>query len=207
VLPFGRPPLLGTHSTKLGVMRDLRSAAHALFSTVSIIIAYPACLIDAGARLADYCCESVAKRPHKMLRLLCEVKQYAWGQPGKTSLVAALAEANNPGSPIQAQGPYAELWMGAHPSGSSRIAKSGESLLAWLERCPDALGQGVLTNFGRELPFLFKVLSVKTALSIQAHPDKVLAQQLHSERPNVYKDPHHKPELALAVCLFGQLTL
>lgn len=30
-----------------------------------------------------------------------------------------------------------------------------------------------------------KVLSVETALSIQAHPDKRLAEKLHSDRPNV----------------------
>jgi mannose-6-phosphate isomerase len=136
-----------------------------------------------------------------MLRLACEVKQYAWGQPGAASLVAELAVANNPGSSVQAQEPYAELWMGAHPSGPSRVAKTGETLLSWLERCPEALGHAVLSNFGPELPFLFKVLSVRKALSIQAHPDKVLAQQLHSERPDVYRDPHHKPELALAVWL------
>jgi mannose-6-phosphate isomerase len=37
------------------------------------------------------------------------------------------------------------------------------------------------------LPFLFKVLSIGTALSIQAHPDKVLAERLFDERPDVYK--------------------
>ena len=37
------------------------------------------------------------------------------------------------------------------------------------------------------MPFLLKVLSVAKALSIQAHPDKELAQALHTERPDVYK--------------------
>lgn len=49
------------------------------------------------------------------------------------------------------------------------------------------------------LPFLLKVLSVQTALSIQAHPDKELARRLHSSRPDMYKDDNHKPEMALAV--------
>jgi mannose-6-phosphate isomerase class I len=31
------------------------------------------------------------------------------------------------------------------------------------------------------------VLSVATALSIQAHPDKALAERLFAERPDVYK--------------------
>jgi hypothetical protein len=31
------------------------------------------------------------------------------------------------------------------------------------------------------------VLSIGKALSIQAHPDKTLAERLHRERPEVYK--------------------
>lgn len=44
-----------------------------------------------------------------------------------------------------------------------------------------------------------QVLSISKALSIQAHPDKALAEKLHSERPEVYKDANHKPEMAIAV--------
>jgi len=36
-------------------------------------------------------------------------------------------------------------------------------------------------------------------LSIQSHPDKFLAAQLHTERPHIYKDPNHKPEMAVAL--------
>jgi len=46
---------------------------------------------------------------------------------------------------------------------------------------------------------LFKVLSVRTALSIQAHPHKELAEQLHISFPDKYKDPNHKPEIAIAL--------
>ena len=49
------------------------------------------------------------------------------------------------------------------------------------------------------MPFLFKVLAVEKALSIQAHPHKELAQKLHAEFPDVYKDPNHKPEIAIAL--------
>ena len=51
----------------------------------------------------------------------------------------------------------------------------------------------------RELPFLSKVLSVDTALSIQAHPDKKLAEILHAKKPDMYKDDNHKPEMAYAL--------
>ena len=53
-----------------------------------------------------------------------------------------------------------------------------------------------------ELPFLTKVLSVETALSIQAHPDKKLAEVLHRTKPDMYKDDNHKPEMAYALTPF-----
>lgn len=43
------------------------------------------------------------------------------------------------------------------------------------------------------------MLSVRTALSIQAHPNRAKAEQLHVQRPDVYKDPNPKPELAIAL--------
>lgn len=43
------------------------------------------------------------------------------------------------------------------------------------------------------------------ALSIQAHPDKKLAETLHKLRPSVYKDDNHKPEMALAITKFEAL--
>ncbi len=55
---------------------------------------------------------------------------------------------------------------------------------------------------GGELPFLFKVLSVNKALSIQAHPDKALAEALHAQDPKNYPDANHKPEIALALTDF-----
>lgn len=43
------------------------------------------------------------------------------------------------------------------------------------------------------------MLSVNTALSIQAHPNKELAEKLHAKFPDKYKDPNHKPEIAIAL--------
>jgi mannose-6-phosphate isomerase len=56
-----------------------------------------------------------------------------------------------------------------------------------------------------ELPFLFKVLSVQKALSIQAHPDVALARRLHATKPDLYKDANHKPEMAIALTQFEAL--
>ncbi|XP_076929416.1 mannose-6-phosphate isomerase 1-like [Bidens hawaiensis] len=52
---------------------------------------------------------------------------------------------------------------------------------------------------------MHQVLSVGRSLSIQAHPDKELAEYLHKAQPSVYKDPNHKPEMALALTEFEAL--
>ena len=49
------------------------------------------------------------------------------------------------------------------------------------------------------MPFLFKVLSINQALSIQAHPNKSLARQLHQKDPKNYPDANHKPEMLIAL--------
>jgi mannose-6-phosphate isomerase len=49
------------------------------------------------------------------------------------------------------------------------------------------------------------VLSVQKALSIQAHPDKNAAKILHETRGDLYKDPNHKPEMAIALTPFEML--
>lgn len=121
----------------------------------------------------------------QLVRLKPAVQHYDWGKVGAASAVARLASQSS----IQ-DAPYAELWMGTHEKGPSYAALNDESLV---------LARDFLKA---DLPFLFKVLSVAKALSIQAHPDMSLAQRLHKERPNVYADPFHKPEMALAVTNF-----
>ncbi|KAJ2076006.1 Mannose-6-phosphate isomerase, partial [Coemansia sp. S142-1] len=69
-----------------------------------------------------------------------------------------------------------------------------------------ALGVQVSRKFDGQLPFLFKVLSIEKALSIQAHPDKTLAQKLYAERPAVYKDGNHKPEMSIALTDFVAMS-
>jgi mannose-6-phosphate isomerase len=97
--------------------------------------------------------------------------------------------------------------MGTHPSGPATLAEgalAGTPLLAFIRDHPQVLGDAA-PRFGADLPFLLKVLSVRTALSIQSHPDKGLAARLHAERPGVYKDGNHKPEMALALSEFEAL--
>jgi len=64
--------------------------------------------------------------------------------------------------------------MGTHPNAPSMISGQADvSLNDWLSKHPEQLGVSVNKRFNGALPFLFKVLSVKKALSIQAHPNKV----------------------------------
>ncbi|XP_058087628.1 mannose-6-phosphate isomerase 2 isoform X1 [Magnolia sinica] len=154
----------------------------------------------------------------KPLRLRCFVQNYDWGRSGEESTVAKLFSLNS-NSMIDPDKPYAELWMGTHESGPSFLAGSetdgldgvggdgmcAVSLKSWIDENAGAVGEKVVEKWGRDLPFLFKVLSVAKALSIQAHPDKELARVLHKSRPNIYKDANHKPEMAVALTEFGAL--
>ena len=106
------------------------------------------------------------------MELQCVVQNYAWGKIGKSGAVAALRANADPSFGVVEDGPYAELWMGTHPNGPSTLKETGESLKAYLNLTPSALGQESRDKFGDDLPFLFKVLSVNKALSIQAHPNK-----------------------------------
>jgi mannose-6-phosphate isomerase len=73
-----------------------------------------------------------------------------------------------------------------------------------VEQHPEYVGSSLIDKFGGkvQLPFLFKVLSIQKALSIQAHPDIPLAKVLHANDPKHYPDDNHKPEMAIAVTEF-----
>lgn len=86
------------------------------------------------------------------------IKNYEWGKVGDSSEVAKLVKANNNNYNVINTTPYAELWMGDHSSGPSVLKLSGQEL-----------GQ----VYKERLPYLFKVLSIRKALSIQVHPNKV----------------------------------
>lgn len=92
--------------------------------------------------------------PRGALRLRCAVQHYEWGRRGSASLVARLADQDDADAAAR---PYAELWMGTHPSGPSTLLDDGELLRDWLARNPDALGPAVAARWGGDLPFLFKV--------------------------------------------------
>lgn len=95
-----------------------------------------------------------------ILRLRCAVKNYDWGQIGDGSHVARLAEKNS-GEQVDPARPYAEFWMGTHPSGpsyvASHVAGDATSLKDWIQANAAVLGEKVAYTWGPDLPFLFKV--------------------------------------------------
>jgi len=138
-----------------------------------------------------------------MFSLSCPVQSYAWGKVGSESAVAKLKFGSDSSTfSIDNVAPYAELWMGTHVSGPAKLKDSGQNLLNWLKENPSSVGLVPSDYPIDDLPFLFKVLSIRTALSIQSHPDKALAKNLFETRPDIYKDPNHKPEMAIALTPF-----
>jgi mannose-6-phosphate isomerase len=147
------------------------------------------------------------RRP--FLKLENTVKHYEWGS--SHWIPQLLNRTNENGEP------WAELWMGAHPAGSSLAEQDG----AWtplhdiIARSPEFyLGAETGRVFGA-LPFLFKLLAAGRPLSIQAHPDVEAAragwereerQGIPLDAPNRnYRDANPKPELLCALGNFRAL--
>ncbi|KAJ5852424.1 uncharacterized protein N7529_011809 [Penicillium soppii] len=138
-----------------------------------------------------------------LLRLQCGVNSYDWGKVGQESAAARYAATTaGPDFTIEAEKPYAELWMGTHPSLPSKDVETQRTLLDMVQDNQALLSTDISERFGGKLPFLFKVLSVQKALSIQAHPNKKLAEQLHARDPKNYPDDNHKPEMTIAITPF-----
>ncbi|CAJ0942764.1 unnamed protein product, partial [Mesorhabditis belari] len=135
-----------------------------------------------------------------MQKLKCKVQNYDWGKIGKESTVAQLAHNGNHTSTVQEDKPYAEFWMGVHPNGPSECSADGVPLSEMI-KAPNSLGD----HEEGTLQFLFKVLSVRKALSIQTHPTKEQARLLHATDPKNYPDDNHKPEMAIALTTFELL--
>ncbi|KAL9114429.1 MAG: hypothetical protein Q9227_001510 [Pyrenula ochraceoflavens] len=118
---------------------------------------------------------------------------YDWGKRGPTSAAAKFAAATpSDGFSIQEDKPYAEV-------------ATGRSLLDLISDNKALMSTEISSKYGDRLPFLFKVLSIAKALSIQAHPNKKLAEELHSKDPKNYPDDNHKPEMTIAITPFEGL--
>lgn len=134
------------------------------------------------------------------MEIVGDIKNYDWGKLGSESEVVKLAQLNDETFVLDEEKPFSELWMGDHISGQSRVKATGEFLGDFIQK--DRQG-----NIGGQpkLSFLFKVLSIRKALSIQVHPNKAQAEKLHAQHPDIYKDPNHKPEVSRSVR--GQINI
>ena len=138
------------------------------------------------------------------------IQHYEWG--GKTFLPALLNISNDK------ELPFAEYWLGVHPSGSSTVhlsAGASTSLPSLIQSDkPMHLGNAVWKAFNT-LPFLLKVLDVRSMLSIQVHPNKQDAEKGFAREQSLgipidaphrnYKDANHKPEVMIALSEFWLL--
>ncbi|KAK1074557.1 Mannose-6-phosphate isomerase, partial [Friedmanniomyces endolithicus] len=142
-----------------------------------------------------------------LLRLQCGCNSYEWGKVGKSSAAARFASATpSDNFSIQDDKPYAELWMGTHPSNPSKDLSTGRTLLDMVQDNQSLMSTAIAEKYNQKLPFLFKVLSINKALSIQAHPNKKLAEQVHARDPKNYPDDNHKPEMTIAITPFDGLS-
>ena len=150
----------------------------------------------------------------KIAKLQNKIQDFAWGS--SSYLPELLGYAN------LEQKPQAELWMGIHPLGESQVEDiindNVQPLSQYLQDQDGKLSTGLGVETAAMysgLPFLFKVLAAAQPLSIQAHPSKAQAEEGFS-RENIlgielraaernYKDPNHKPEIALALTPFWAL--
>ncbi|KAA6412728.1 MAG: mannose-6-phosphate isomerase [Lasallia pustulata] len=141
-----------------------------------------------------------------LLRLQCGVNSYEWGKVGKESAAAKFATATPSNDfSIEEEKPYAELWMGTHPSLPSKDVETKRTLLDLVQDNKALMSTEISKRYGDKLPFLFKVLSIRKALSIQAHPNKKLAEELHQKDSKNYPDDNHKPEMTIAITPFDGL--
>src|SRR5690606_19259597 len=105
------------------------------------------------------------------------VQHYAWGD---REFIPSLLGVEPDGEP------WAELWLGTHPTGPARLADGTP-----------------LDSVTGELPYLLKVLAAGEPLSLQTHP--TVEQAADGFTRGVFPDGNPKPELLCALGPFEAL--
>jgi mannose-6-phosphate isomerase len=139
----------------------------------------------------------------RVFQLSGSCNNYPWGKQGQQSLAARLCQKTIKDFQIKDDEFYSEMWFGDYPDFPARVLKTSELLKEVLDRNKEELlGNKVIDQFGGQLPFLPKILSIAKALPLQIHPNKDLAAKLHAKDPDNFTDPNHKPEIAVALSKF-----
>ena len=136
-----------------------------------------------------------------MFKLVNTIQPYPWGSK---KFIQELTG-------IKSDGPIAELWMGVHPRGESKVELDNGELSPLSSIIDESLATGERDS-PTGLPFLFKLLAAGSPLSIQAHPNKKQAEKgFLTENSKLipltdncrnYKDKNHKPEIICAITPF-----
>ncbi|UAL29177.1 mannose-6-phosphate isomerase, class I [Nocardioides rotundus] len=137
-----------------------------------------------------------------MWRLTNPVRHYAWGSRSHLPRLLGVPDDGEP---------WAELWLGAHPSDPSTLP-DGRGLDAAVAADPASLLGAEVAEHFEGLPFLMKLLAAAEPLSLQVHPDSAQAAAGYdaedaagvpvSAPARNYRDRSAKPELVLALTRF-----
>ena len=136
----------------------------------------------------------IEKKPY---RLIGKIQHYEWGTKNEDAFIPKFL-----GIEAKVDLPYAEYWIGIHQKAPADIIIDNKkySLIEVIDKFSvEILGKRVAQKFDNKIPFLLKILSINKALSIQAHPNKRLAEELNNLDPENYPDKNHKPEIAVVI--------
>ena len=141
-----------------------------------------------------------------MLRITGSRQSYAWGTNESIPKILHIPADDEP---------FAEYWLGTHPLGDARL-DDGSTLSSRLTQQPELLGEATVEAFAGKLPYLMKLLSAGSPLSLQAHPSRVQAEEGYaheslkglpiSSPERSFKDDWPKPEAVIALEPFEGLV-
>ncbi|NCB03182.1 MAG: mannose-6-phosphate isomerase, class I [Spirochaetia bacterium] len=131
------------------------------------------------------------------------IKPYLWGD---SYFISNLLGHNRKKS----SQPQGELWIGTHEAGEATLVIDETPLKEYLSTNSDeVLGSSHIQRFGKDLPFLLKVLAIKNPLSLQVHPNKEQAEKGYAREREMralgnpsqlnYSDDRQKDEVLFAL--------
>lgn len=140
-----------------------------------------------------------------MFRLTGHIQRFAWGSRREIPRILGREPDGTP---------WAEYWLGTHPGGHA-FTDDGRALADIVESQPHIVGEATRALFGDRLPYLMKILSASTPLSLQAHPSREQAEVGYARESLVglppsdplrsFRDDWPKPEVIVAITPFDGL--